>query len=157
MARKPTPTAAATHNGREIVGTKIEIRKTGGEFSEDLLVANIDALDGVRVGSELVLAMRVRCVDEHHPAEDRKDPAAGGVFHKLVFDPAEVTVVDASIVEASFVAQRDRVQQAKDRAVGNTTVDGQIRAAEHERGEHTELVDGCSECERERELTRAGR
>lgn len=142
-----------THNGRSIVGKKIEIRQTGGEFSKDLLVANADELDDITVGSERTLAVRVVCVDEHYPAENRKEPSDGGVTHKLVFDPTEVTIIAPELVESMFVAQREKVQAIKDSMEGQTTLDGEAKQQAHDAGTHADgLVDGCPACDAEKAL-----
>lgn len=152
-----TTAETRTHNGRPIVDDKIEIRQTGGEFSKDMLVANIDQLLDTKQGDELVLAVRVVCVDEHYPVQDRKEPADGGFIRKLIFDSREVTIVDETVVARFFDEQRDRVQRAQDEAEGQTTVDSQLLVASHEAGEHSAgLVDGCIECDKEAALEAAG-
>lgn len=152
-------TTEPNHNGRPITGQKIEIRQTGGEFSKELQVANVDELKDCKVGDELTVAMRLVCIDEHFPAENRKEPDAGGLEQKLVFDPREVTIIDHDDVEAAFDAQRERVQRAKDAAEGQGRLptDEELHSA-HTAGEHAgSLVDGCVDCDAETELVAAGK
>jgi hypothetical protein len=152
-----TPPTGPTHNGRLIVGQKVEFRKMGGEFSEDLIVANPELLDGVTVGSRVTVAVDLVCIDEHFPAEDRKEPEDGGVFQKLVFDPEAVVVINRSKVAKDFKAQEDAVQAAKDAAIGQESISSQL-VAQHEAGEHASgLVDDCPECEAEAALVAAGK
>lgn len=149
---KTTPN---THNGRAIVGRKMELRQMGGAFSADLLVANPDLLAQAKTGTELTLAVRVACIDEHFPGEDRKNPAEGGVLHVLIFDPRTVTVVEDSAVSSTFDAQAAAVQKAKDDAAGNVTVQESIAdalEAAHLEGDHQELVEDCPLCDWEGEV-----
>lgn len=150
------PPTGRTHHGRLIVGTKVEFRKMGGEFSQDLMVTNPELLKDCQVGTRLTVAMDLVCIDEHFPAEDRKEPDDGGVYEKFVFDPEDVVVIDRSKVAKDFKAQADAVQAAKDAAEGQRTLSQELEDA-HERGEHADgLIDDCPECEREAALAAAG-
>lgn len=153
---EPPPTGPS-HNGRLIVGQLIEFRKMGGEFSGKLTVANPEILNGLKVGDRITAAVDLVCIDEHFPAEDRKEPDDGGVFHKFVFDPEDVVVIDRSKVAKDFQAQADAVQAAKDAEAGQESISSQL-TAQHEAGDHASgLVDDCPECEREAALAAAGK
>lgn len=136
---------AKRSTGRKIVGRKLEIRGTGGTFSKDMELLDPTWLDGLDVGDETTVALRISCIDEHFPAEDPSKPSEGGQIRKLVFVAGEVVLVDDSLVAPIFASHADAVQKAKDDAKGNTTVQQQILdalEAAHLDGKHGLAVDG---------------
>lgn len=147
------------YNGRKIVGNLMEIRNAGGAFSAELLVANPDLLEGAKVGDVVSVGMRLVCIDEHYPVEDRKEPSEGGVKHKFVFDPTHLALVDDDILDGAFEAHAERVQRAKDAEAGQGRLptDEELHSA-HLAGEHAAgLVDGCVDCAEEADLEAAGK
>lgn len=147
------------YNGRKIVGNLMEIRNAGGAFSAELLVANPELLEGVKIGDEIDVGMRLVCIDEHFPVEDRKEPSEGGIKHKFVFDPVRLAMVDEDLLQEAFDAHAERVQRAKDAEAGQGRLptDEELHSA-HTAGEHAGgLVEGCVDCEEEAALAAAGK
>lgn len=147
-----------THNGREIVGRKLEIRQTGGAFSADMDLVSPGWLDDYNVGDESTISMRLQYIDEHFPAENPKEPDEGGVYRKLVAVARETVLVDDDAVAPFFAAFGVDVQKAKDAAKGNVTVQESIAdalEAAHLEGEHKTIVADCQMCDWEGELETA--
>jgi CBS domain containing-hemolysin-like protein len=150
-----------THNGRTVAGERIELRKMGGAFSEKLLVANAELLDGVTIGTRMTLAVDVVCIDEHYPAVDRavEKIDESEVEHLLVFDPTDVVIIDRSKVAKAFKDQAANVQKAKDDARGQATVQesiGDKLEEAHLAGDHADgLVADCPLCSWEGEVEAA--
>jgi hypothetical protein len=142
-----------SHEGRPVIGTKIKVRKTGDGLSEAL---KIDP-EIIKVGEERMLAVRVVCVDVQNPAENRKQPAEGGVLRMHIFDATEAAFIDGAVVEDVLAKQRERIDRAKDAEVGQGRLptDEELHAA-HDAGEHSAgLVDGCADCDHEADLEAA--
>jgi len=134
-----------TFEGRPVVGMAIVVRRTGDGLSETVKV------DPVRigVGDEGYIVFAYKCVDVHHPAENRRDPAAGGVVRTPILDASTATFVDADVVATAIAEQAERnrryIEETRNRQY-------ELRDAElieaHDKAEHVGDVFPVRHCPR---------
>lgn len=134
--------------GAEVLGVGIEIPSAAGGLRDAL---RIDPLVMHRNEERLVL---LRCTVgkiRFDPVKDTK-----GVTRVHVLDTSEATIVDGEVFEQALAAQRERIEEARQAAIGKGPLEEQILQASHDDGEHDQLVDGCPSCEEEKAKAEAG-
>lgn len=136
------------HNGRPIVGMGIIIRGTGDGLSK-AMKAQPQHIDQ---GQTVYVLIEAKCIDVHHPVEDRKYPELGGVTEVPVLLASVSTIVDESVAAKSIEAQREILRRWEDENAGRLTISDAILEAEHADGLHKRPVPGCEDCDREVEL-----
>lgn len=134
--------------GAEVAGVGIEIPSAAGGLRDAL---KIDPLVMHRGEERLVL---LRCTVGKIRFDPVKD--TDGVTRVHVLDTSEATIVDGEVFEQALVAQREKIEQARQDAIGKGPLEEQILLAAHEDGEHDQLHDGCPACEEEKALAEAG-
>jgi hypothetical protein len=136
-----------TFEGREIEAVGVIVRKTGDGLSETVKVEPTLALD-VRVGDEGFIVFAYKCVDVHHPATNRKEPAEGGVKRVPVLDAGTATFVEGATVEEAIKLQREKnMRYAEEQRGQHELTDAELVEA-HDRGEHDGDVFPVEHCPR---------
>lgn len=138
--------------GLPVTAVAITIPNAGGGFRDPLEIEPVVLHQGDEVYATFKL--RVRQIN-HQPVD--KDVPDGAQRRIQVLDALSATFVDEDRAAADLEDQAERIRLAKE---GPSLFDSGDEAADlasaHDAGEHRELVDGCEECEHERELTEAG-
>lgn len=141
-----------TFEGRPVNSVEIIIRGTGDGLSDAMKVeAKI-----LKVGESGYIVLEFDTIDIHHPAEDRTDPAAGGVRRVQVLKAGTATFIDDEVVERAIEAQRVKNERWAEEQQGVARLDGTDHYGDHLLGEHKERVPGCPECDREAALEADG-
>lgn len=155
-----------THRGRPIVGMRMSVAKVGAGLDNPIAL-DPDSVGELEVGDTVTICVDAVLVDEHFPAEHRKEPAEGGVFRAFGFDATATYFVDpGSVIEARQrhlerveLAQRERAKKPpKDvppvaDGQQELEVDGAALERAHITGDHKDgKVEGCESCAWEDEL-----
>lgn len=133
--------------GRPIVGAKVIVRKTGDGLSESVKVDPSLAL-AIKQGDEGFIVFEYKCVDVHQPAEDRKNPGDGGVFHVPVLDAGTATFMDAESVASAIRDQRERNERFREEQRGQHQLSDAELIADHDDGKHKGDVFPVEHCPR---------
>lgn len=124
--------------GAEVLGVGIEIPSAAGGLRDAL---RIDPLVMHRNEERLVL---LRCTVgkiRFDPVKDTK-----GVTRVHVLDTSEATIVDGEVFEEALAAQRTRIEEARQAAIGSGPLEEQILMAAHDDGEHDPPHEACPAC-----------
>lgn len=141
-----TPTLTP-FEGIPTVAVGIEIRNAAGGLNEALAVDPAEWHQGDEV------TVVLRCNVDKIRFDNAKDTDGNRRVHILsAFDAA---VIDSDIVDEQLDEQRRRIEEAK--GLQRLDFDGTELAAAHEAGDHASgLVDGCPECDTERDAASQG-
>ena len=135
------------YEDRPIIGVKAIVRKTGDGLSESVKVDPAMALD-IAVGDEGFIVFEYKCVDVHHPAEDRKNPADGGVYRVPVLDAGTSTFMDAEVVAQAIRDQREKNERFREEQRGQHRLSDAELIADHDDGNHAGDVYPVEHCPR---------
>lgn len=138
--------------GVEVRGAGIEIPNAAGGLREALKIEP-QTFHG---GDKLYAVFELDCKKiRHDPITDGKDGPMIAWKRIHVLSAEGATFVDADVAKGHIDAQRERIQRAKDEATGQQSATSEFEA-QHEAGEHASgLIDGCPQCEAEREAEQA--
>lgn len=124
------------YRGREVLSTGVEIRNAAGGLNAALKVDP----EEYEVDDEITVVMR--CVVDKHRHEKVKDTDGLRLVH--ILSANEAAVIDDAIVAAALDEQAKRIEEAS----GIHRLPIALQEA-HDKGEHTELVEGCPSCDQE--------
>lgn len=133
--------------GADVLGVGIEIPSAAGGLRDAL---KIDPLVMHRGEERLVLLRTTVGKIRFDPVKDTK-----GVTRVHVLDTSEAVIVDGEVYEQALVAQREKIEQARQDAIGKGPLEEQILLAAHEDGEHDQFHEGCPACVEASELAEA--
>lgn len=145
------PVGALTgFEGHDVLRAAIEIPNAAGGLREAMKFEPREFSHDEEV--TLVLKCRVKKVR----FDPIKDTEALARIH--VLDAIEATFIEDETVEAALAEQRERIAEAKRLAAGTPDFDDHVDqlVAEHEAGDHHDLMDGCPTCAEEADLTAKG-
>jgi hypothetical protein len=133
-------------SGRTIVGVRLDVRGAGGGLGHFL------DIDPVRIsqGDRVKVLIDAVCIDVGHPLADLEDPDESGVYEKAILNAETAIIVEGQVYEKAISSFRERADVAAEKAAGIHRLD--LLGADHAAGKHDVLVEGCEECDREREL-----
>lgn len=135
--------------GCPIIGTKIDVPNIGGGFGMALDLDPVVMHKGERV-KILVDAEVVQIA--FPPVKDSDD-----VYRLHRLSAVTATFVEGDVFEEALEAHREKVAKAERDASGESSIDDALALqAEHDDGQHTELVDGCPGCVEEKEADARG-
>lgn len=152
-APKATPAAnLGKYEGRSVVSTGIIVKKTGDGLSAAMKVEP----KMLSIGDEGYLVMEYVVVDVHHPAEDTKDPAVGGVRRIHVLNAGTATFIDDDVVAQAIAEQREKnIVFAAEQSGQHSLSDVEL-IDEHQEGAHASgIVPHCPSCAEEVALAAA--
>lgn len=150
LARALADTSALhPFDGRDVLRTTIAVTNAGDGLSEALGVDPREFRHGEKV--YVVLETTVNKV-RFDPIKDTDCLAR---VHVLKAGAA--TIVDEAVVKAQIARQKERIARAKEEAAGIARLPGvddetdeeRALADAHANGEHSDLVDGCPDCDNE--------
>jgi hypothetical protein len=136
---------------RDIVGMQIAIHKTGDGLSAAVEVEPIE----LHVGDRGYIVMEYVVVNIQHPAEDRANPAEGGVIRKPVLDAGTMTFVLGDSIEAVtelIEMQKQKIREWDELRAGTPALDATGIRGDHILGGHDKAledgagVEGCALC-----------
>lgn len=136
-----------TYEGRQIIGVKTIVQKTGDGLSEAVKVDPAMALD-IAIGDEGFIVFEYKCIDVRHPAENRKNPAEGGVYRVPVLDAGTSTFMDAEVVANAIREQREKNERFREEQRGQHRLSDAELIADHDEGKHTGDVFPVEHCPR---------
>lgn len=131
--------------GKQVLQVGIEIPGAAGGLRDAVKIEPQEFTHGERV----FVAMECIVVKVRHEPIDKEEPD-GAQRRVHVFGVEGATIVEESVVGSHIADQVERIRRAKEEASGILrlrTTDELDR--EHTRGEHTDLVPGCPECDAE--------
>lgn len=142
---------------RPTTRTKIAVTNAGDGLSEGL---SIDPQ--VLIPGETVYVVLECVVNKHtHERLMDRDTDLGQWCLVQSLKAGTGTLMDADVVKQAIADQADKIQRAKEAAAGIARLpfddeDAEAFQAEHDDGQHTDLVDGCPSCDEERAAVEAG-
>lgn len=142
--------------GKPVIATDVVLRGTGDGLSSAMRVDPMVHKHGERV----VIAIEAIVQQVRHDPDDKSEPDGDQVrVHIMKAETATILETDAAgDVQVALDAQRERIQRAKDAEEGvmRLPTDEELHAA-HDAGDHAGgLVEGCADCDHERDEEAAG-
>jgi len=138
-------TDLGTFDDRDVLRTTIAVTNAGDGLS-----------DALKVDPKLMhLGEKVYVVLECEVAKVRFDPIkdTDALSRVHVLKAGTATLVDADLVRAQLDEQAERILRAKEAEAGISRLPyNDELQAQHDLGEHAELVPGCPDCDTEAEL-----
>lgn len=155
MARKPKDEGLGLFEGRTVIGVEVIVRKTGDGLSEAVKVEP----RLVQVGDEGYIVFAYKCVDLHFPAENRQNPAEGGVRRAQVLDAGVATFIDDDVVRDAIERQAEKNLRWREQNENKGRLEDGLLVMDHDEGKHAEggRVEHCARCDEEAELEAAGK
>lgn len=127
-----------TFEGADVLSVGIEIPSAAGGLRDSV---KIDPFVMHRGEEHLIL---LRCTVgkiRFDPVKDTK-----GVMRVHVLDTMEAAIVEGDVYDAALAAEREKIEKARQDAIGKGPLEEQILLASHEDGEHDQFAEGCPAC-----------